>query len=192
MDVDNFIDLISQRSRQYLQCKCRRDKSKQYGQVLWCHKYGVFSQGQWVKEMCYIETLKTELHICRMQTSQQNQRRFGTTSILRGVLLIGCSPDTPANPSSRTFFLYWLFIRKFCTKDDRNVHCKILNKLDHGEKVMEKFPKPQLVVHAVSFTIWWRNAFRHTSSKYFKGKPGSRLTFLHTLPTPKCLPKLRN
>ena len=67
-----------------------------------------------------------------MQTSQQNQRRFGTTSIAGSTAdwLLTWHTHKPDIKNATALF---------CTKDNRNVHCKISNKLDHGEKVMEKF-----------------------------------------------------
>ena len=62
-------------------------------------------QGQWVKE-CYIETVKIVLHAA-CQCKQVN-RTSGSLEqrVLRGVLLICCSPDTPTNPTPRTAFFY--------------------------------------------------------------------------------------
>ena len=82
MDVGNFIDLISWSSRQYLQCKCHRDKSKQYDQFLWCHVYGVIWVNEWKRYVLYWnpQNCVTLAYRMPMQTSQQNQRRFGTTS----------------------------------------------------------------------------------------------------------------
>ena len=89
------------------------------------------------RNMCYTETLKIVLHWYAACQCKQVNRTSGALEqrVLWAVLLIGCSPDTPTNPTSRKFFsLYWLFTWKFCTKDDRNVHFKISNKLENGEK----------------------------------------------------------
>ena len=104
------------------------------------------------ERMCYIETLKIVLHAA-CQCKQVNRTSGDLEQrVLWGVLLIGCSPD-----SKNGFFLYWLLIWKFCTKDDRNVHCKISNKLDHGEIVMEKF------CGAIVAFQFWLNEFRFQS-----------------------------
>ena len=75
-DGDDFIDFISWCRRQHLQCRCRKDKSIQHDQDLWCHIYGAFKVNEWKRCVA----LKTSKHARQSTTSQQNQRQFGTTS----------------------------------------------------------------------------------------------------------------
>ena len=64
---------------------------------------------------------------CRMpmQTSQQNQLRFGTSSTAGSTADWLLTWHTHRPDIKNGFFLYWLFIWKFCTKDVHNVLCKI-------------------------------------------------------------------
>ena len=56
-------------------------------------------------DMCYTETLKIVLHWHAACQCKQVNRTSGALEqrVLWTVLLIGCSPDTPTNPTSRKF-----------------------------------------------------------------------------------------
>ena len=77
------------------------------------HIYGVFRVNEW--KSVILKPSKIVLHAaCQCK---QVKRTSGALEqrALRGVLLICCSPDTTTDPMPRTaFFLYWLFIWKFC------------------------------------------------------------------------------
>ena len=105
--------------------------------------YGVFRVNEWKR--CVI--LKPS-ELCYKQvnwTSGALEQR-----VLRGVMLIGCSPYTqytPTNLTSRTAFFSILTVHL-------EILLKILNKFDHGEKVMEKF------CGAIVAFQFWLNEFR--------------------------------
>ena len=137
-------------------------------------------QGQWVKEMCYIETLKIVFHAAP-QCKQVNRTSGALEQrVLRGVPLLTWHTHKP-DIKNGFFYIHCsfgnfarrttaMFVAKFQT------NCTMAKKLQRNS--VERLWHFSFGWRSFGFNggsgkriiisdkIWWHNIVRHTSSKY--------------------------